>query len=286
MAHPKTITIYLAEGEPDGVKTAELSNWIGKTIVIPRSKLKDVKNRDECNQPSIYFLIGKNEENDMSPLVYIGEAEILWSRLANHESNKDFWQIAIGFVGKDNNLTKAHIKFLESRCIEIAQDNSRCILQNSTNSSKPNLPEHAEAEMEEFLENLVILLSSLGYSFLLEPLPKKEKSEEIFYYSAKGAKAVGTLISEGFIVFKNSTISGKMSNAVKERNNRIITSLIKSGHITKTSENLYKFEKNYVFNSPSAASDIVSGNSTSGWVKWKNKDNKTLREIERKTLQD
>lgn len=286
MPHPKTIIIYLAEGEPDGIKTAELSNWIGKAIVVPRNKLKNIKNRKECSQPSVYFLIGKNEEDNKSLFVYIGEAESLWSRLASHESNKDFWQIAIGFIGKDNNLTKAHIKYLESRCIEIANDNSLCILQNTANSSKPNLPEHMKAEMEEFLENLVILLSSLGYLFLLKQLVKKSEPEEIFYYSAKSAKAVGTLVSAGFAIFKNSTISGKMSKAVKERNSRIISSLIESGHVTKTTENLYKFEKNYVFNSPSAASDIVSGNSTNGWIVWKNKNNKTLREVEREKLKN
>ena len=222
MPHPKTITIYLVEGEPNGVKTAELSNWVGKSIVIPRSKLKDVKNRNECNQPSIYFLIGKNDEDDMLPLVYIGEAESLWNRLVNHESNKDFWQTAIGFVGIGNNLTKAHIKYLESRCLEIAQGYSRCIIENNSNSSRPNLPENVAAEMEEFLEKLIILLSSLGYLFLLEPIIEEGEDEKIFYCSAKGAEARGKLIRDGFIIFKNSTISNRMSTAVKERNTRII----------------------------------------------------------------
>ena len=40
----------------------------------------------------------------------------------------------------------------------------------------------------------------------------------------------------------------------------------------KKDENLYIFIKDYVFNSPSAASDIVLGNSTSGWKKWKTKE--------------
>jgi len=285
MPHPKTITIYLVEGEPNGIKTAELSNWVGKSIVIPRSKLKDVKDRDECNQPSVYFLIGKNEENNLLPLVYIGEAESLWNRLVNHESNKDFWQIAIGFIGKDNNLTKAHIKYLESRCQEIAQNYSRCILKNSTNSSRPNLPEPVVAEMEEFLENLIILLSSLGYLFFLEPLLEEERAEQIFYCSGKGASAKGKPTSDGFIIFKDSTMSNRMSAAVRERNIRIMTSLITSGHIVKISDDLSKFVKDYIFNSPSAASDIVCGNSTSGWVKWKTEDGKTLREIEKEKLQ-
>ncbi|NQT11064.1 MAG: DUF4357 domain-containing protein [Desulfobacteraceae bacterium] len=38
----------------------------------------------------------------------------------------------------------------------------------------------------------------------------------------------------------------------------------------------------YVFNSPSAASDIILGNSTSGWKKWKTEGGKTLEEIYKK----
>jgi len=34
----KTIKIFLIDGEPNGLKTAELSNWVGQAIVIPRNK--------------------------------------------------------------------------------------------------------------------------------------------------------------------------------------------------------------------------------------------------------
>jgi hypothetical protein len=285
MTHPKTITIYLANGQPNGVKTAELSNWIGKAIVISRSMLKSVKERAECNQPAVYFLIGKNDEDDILPLVYVGEAESLWDRLANHDSNKDFWQTAIGFVGKDNGLTKAHIKYLESRCLKIAKDNSRCILQNTVQSALPSLPEPSVAEMEEFLENLITLLSSISYLFLLKPLVDEEKTGQIFFCRAKGAEAKGQITNDGFIVFKDSTMTTNISKAVKERNSRIIESLSKSGHITQLSSNLFKFEKEYVFNSPSAASDIICGNSTSGWVKWVTKEGKTLKDVETEKLE-
>ena len=150
MPYPKTIKIYLVDGKPNGIKTAELSNWIGKAIAIPRNKLKDVKERDECSQPAVYFLFGKEDEESVLPNVYIGEAEILWKRLVAHESNKGFWQIAVAFISKDNNLTKAHIKYLESRCLDIAKSVSRCLLQNTTESALPNLSDPDTAEMEAY----------------------------------------------------------------------------------------------------------------------------------------
>ena len=285
MPYPKTIKIYLVDGKPDGIKTAELSNWIGKAISIPRNKLKDVKDKEECNQPAVYFLFSREDEESILPNVYIGEAEILWKRLITHESGKDFWQIAIAFISKDNNLTKAHIKYLESRCLEIAKSVSRCILQNTSESTLPNLSESDVSEMEEYLDNLRILLASLGHPILQETTTKYDEDMGVlFYCKGKGALGKGKMTNEGFLVYKGSTVSVKMSEYVRKRNERIISSLLESGHIKKISEKLYKFEKDYLLNSPSAASDLIVGHSSNGWDYWKTKQGKTLKEIEKEKL--
>ena len=77
----KTIKIFLVDGEPNGLKIAELSNWVGQAIVIPRNKLKDIKQRPDCNKPAVYFLVGKENEEALLSTAYIGEAENLWNRL-------------------------------------------------------------------------------------------------------------------------------------------------------------------------------------------------------------
>jgi len=285
MPYPKTIKIYLIDGRPDGIRTAELSNWVGKAIAIPRKKLREAKERAECNQPSIYFLFSRKDEESVLPKVYIGEAEVLWKRLITHESNKDFWQTVVAFIRKDNNLTKAHVKYLESRCLEIAKSVSRCVLQNAAESALPNLSESDTSEMEEYLDNLKILLASLGYPILQNPITRQDKDAgPLFYCQRKGAIGKGRITNEGFIVYKGSTASTQISDAVKKRNERIISSLLQSGHISKVSDKLFKFEKDYLFNSPSAASDLITGNSTSGWILWKTKQGKTLKEIERERL--
>ena len=286
MTHPKTIKIYLMDGKPDGIKSVELSNWIGKAISIPRNQLKDIKENLSCNQPAVYFLIGREDDETNLPNVYICEAEILWKRLASHESTKDFWQTAIGFVSKDNNLTKAHIKYLESRCLSMAKQISRCTLHNSADSGLPNLSESDISEMEEYLENLKILLASLGYPFLHELTAKGNKTNGLLYCKGKGATGEGRLTNDGFIVYNGSTASSQISDAVKKRNETLLAALIQSGHITKISDDLYRFEKDHIFSSPSAASDLITGNSTSGWVLWKSKDGKTLKEIEQAKLND
>ncbi len=280
----KTIKIFLIDGEPNGLKTAELSNWVGQAIVIPRNKLKEIKQRAECNKPAVYFLIGKENEEALLQTAYIGEAENLWNRLSTHDSSKDFWQTAIAFVSKDNNLTKAHVKYLESRCLDLAKTAKRFDLDNGKESSLSPLPEADIAEMEEFLENLKLLLSALGYPILQEVISKEQKntSDPLFICKGKEALATGRMTNEGFVVYKDSTATTSISSAVIERNQRVIQKLISHNYIIKQNDSLYVFTKDYVFNSPSAASDIILGNSTSGWKKWKSESGATLEEIYKK----
>lgn len=280
----KTIKIFLVDGEPNGFKTVELSNWIGQAIIIPRNKLKSIKNRADCGKPAVYFLIGKNNEEDLLSTVYIGEAENLWNRLTTHDNSKDFWFTAVAFISKDSNLTKAHVKYLESRCVDLASQVKRYNLENGTKPTSPLLSEADIAEMEEFLDNLKLLLTAVGYPILQEITSKNKNntSDPLFICRGKGVLASGRMTNEGFVVYKGSTLTTQTSNAVMERNQKNIEKLINNGYLEKQNEIIYIFIKDYVFNSPSAASDIILGNSTSGWKKWKNEGGKTLEEIYKK----
>lgn len=278
---PKTIKIFLVDNEPDGLKTVELSNWVGQAIVIPRNKLKDIKSRNDCNKPAIYFLIGKEKEDEILSRAYIGEAENLWNRLSTHDSSKEFWQTAIGFVSKDSNLTKAHVRYLESRCLKLASSAKRFRLENGTKSTLPALSEADIAEMEEFLLNLGLLLTAVGYPILQIVAGKEQGNakDPLLYCKGKNAFAIGRMTNDGFVIYKDSTASSNISKAVIERSHRTIQNLIQNGYLKEKDSLTYIFLKDYVFNSPSAASDIILGNSTSGWKKWKNENGKTLEEL-------
>jgi len=159
---------------------------------------------------------------------YIGEAENLWNRLITHDSSKDFWFTAIAFVSKDNNLTKAHVKYLESRCIEIAFQVKRYNLENGSKSVLPTLSEADIAEMEEFLSNLKLLLAAVGYPVLQEIASKEQTntSDPLFTCGGKMALASGRMTNEGFVVYKESTATTQISSAVADRNSKNIEKLI------------------------------------------------------------
>lgn len=159
----KTIKLFLIDGDPNGRMTCELSNWTGKAYKIPRIKIKDCSDRSDLSNPGIYLLFGKNESG--KELVYIGEAEVVLKRLNQHLTQKDFWNEAIVFISKDENLNKAHIKYLENGLYEIAKSVNRYQIDNSTIPTQSSIAESDRAEMEEFIENIKILIYTWTQGF-------------------------------------------------------------------------------------------------------------------------
>lgn len=113
----KVINIIIPDDNPSSVKIIEIANFSGKAFVIPRGNLKDVKTRFEADFPAVYYLFGEGK-NESRKLVYIGESEKFYSRLSNHDTNKDFWDIAIVFSG---GLDRADVKYIENQSVMLAK---------------------------------------------------------------------------------------------------------------------------------------------------------------------
>src|SRR6266850_778367 len=113
-----TIKLFLPRGDAKSLRTAEISNWTGKAIAAPRTELDELLQREELDKAGIYILTGEDPESGL-PSAYIGEAEVIRERLKQHKI-KDFWISAIVFVSKDENLTKAHVRYLESKLLDEA----------------------------------------------------------------------------------------------------------------------------------------------------------------------
>jgi hypothetical protein len=123
----RTIRIYLVDGVPTEILTAEIMNWTGKVIVSPRSQLDQLASRPEAKRTGVYLLIGPDPENTARDLVYVGEGDNVLNRLLKHnkDEEKDFWSQTVLIISKDDNLTKSHVRFLESRLIDLAKKANR-----------------------------------------------------------------------------------------------------------------------------------------------------------------
>jgi hypothetical protein len=277
----KTIKLFLIEGDPNGRMTGELSNWTGKAYKIPRVKIKDCGDRPDLTNPGVYFLFGKDETG--KDLVYIGEAETVSKRLTQHLTQKDFWNEAVVFISKDENLNKAHIKFLENALYEIAIRVNRYQVDNSVIPTQSSVSESDRAEMEEFIENVKILVNTLGHKVFEDKREIKDQSGEgqkTFYINAaRGADAQGEPSSDGFVVLKGSKVANSTVPSITPNFKRLRESLIENGVISATN-GIYEITEDYVFSSPSTAAVIVLGRNANGLTEWKLKDGTSLKEFE------
>lgn len=281
MAHGKSIELFLVNGTVDSLIIAELSNWSGKAIKIPRIEVASC-NREDIAQAGVYFLFCK--EDDSSDSVYIGEAENVKERLMQHlreyqsEKEKYYWNTAVVFVGRD--LNKALIRYLENRFVEIARSSNRYTVLTKNTYRNTVMKESQLAVMEEFIDNVKVLINALGYK-VLEPFsqadsPESKMDDKTLSLSTGSASAYGKVTTEGFVVFAGARVNEKTSaKSLSAGAQKMRQKFFESGKI----ENLVT-AVDILFSSPSAAADFILGYSVSGPQIWKTKDGRTLKDIE------
>lgn len=275
MSEALSIKIFLPKGTATSLRTAEISNWSGKAIACSRQEVEELGKREEASRPGVYFLIG-NDVDSGEPSAYVGEAEEVGKRLKQHFS-KDFWTQVIAFVSKDENLTKAHIRYLEGEFIALGLEVGKGLIQNSQ-SSGSRLPEADKAEMDIFKHKALQLLPILGTSLFSKSATESLKKEDRLICKIKGLAAYGNRTESGFIVYKGSqAVLQHRKASVRHRKRREM--LAERGVLVEQNGN-YVFSKNYEFTSPSLASSAICGGSTNGLSKWKNTQGKTLKELE------
>ena len=278
-----TIKLFLPHGDAKSLRTAEISSWTGKAIAAPRTEIDQLLAREELEKAGIYILSGTDPATG-KPLAYIGEAEVIRERLKQHKA-KEFWISAIIFVSKDENLTKAHVRYLESRVLAEAGVIGRVTIeQNQATGSK--LPESDREDMEVFLSRIRQLLPVLGSDILTPITPPEAKAQPggILYCRLKGAEARGQRTPNGFVVYSGSTAVLKerpsaeiYPQAVAQRKQ-----LIANGTLIEKS-GFWIFGSDTEFSSPSAATAVIHGGSANGLEAWKSSNGKSLKQIDEQT---
>ena len=275
-----TIKLFLPRGDAKSLRTAEISNWTGKAIAAPRTELDELLQREELDKAGIYILTGADPASG-SPRAYIGEAEVIRDRLKQHKT-KEFWVSAIVFVSKDENLTKAHVRYLESRLLtEAAQVGRFALEQNQSGGSK--LPESDREDMEVFLAHIRQLLPVLGSDLLISVAQPsaKQQSGGILFCRMKGAEARGHRTPDGFVVLQGSTAVLQERQSAKKWPYvlSLREKLIADGTLAQK-DGYYFFTRDAEFSSPSAAASVIEGGSANGLIEWRTNDGRVLKELD------
>lgn len=282
MTHGKTIRIFLVDGTPGGIMSAEIINWTGQVLKFPRALFPEVLKREEIKKTGVYFLIGPNQDDPSQRIVYVGMSDNISQRLKSHivDEQKDFFEEVAFFSSKDANITVGHAAYLEYRLLEILQSVGTATIFNGNSGSLANLPESEQSDMEQVLENLRVLMPVLGYDFLQEK-PKismdtsTNSKSAVFELTRASEKIHARAYESGgqLVVMKGSTArhATNATQSARPSYERRISSLQDQGKLVEnpTDSNLFLFTDDVVFSSPSMASDLILGSSTNGRILWK-----------------
>ena len=279
---PFSLRIFVADGDPDGLRLVERSNWIGKAVMFPRAVYPEVRNRPEFQQTGVYLLLGPRTQGD-GEMLYIGEGDPVRPRLEDHYAKKDFWTRGVFFVAGPDQLNKAHVQYLEAQLVSRARAAKRMLLENANRPSEPTLSEADRADMDVFLHNILGMLPVLGiHAFEQSPLIAAKGGNAALTCKGRGVAATGQDTPQGFVVQSGSFAAGDETPSLQEHFPNVIelrADLLKNGVLVPEGNKL-RFAQDYTFNSPSLASAVVLGRSSNGRTDWKDASGKTLKQLQ------
>ncbi len=278
MSKATSIRIFLVDGDSDGFRIVEKSNWTGQAVVVSRTQYPDVRKRSEFDQPGVYVLTGPADQAGAKPRIYIGESDVLRGRLDQHVKTKDFWTHLVAFTGKDLVLNKTHFRFLESRLVERATKAKAWTVENANVPQLPNLSQPDVADAEWFLGEMLIIYPILGIDAF--DIPEKTKADTAtLRINGPAAEGRGQDDPDGFVVFEGSLARMAETDSFQSWLSELRADLVKE-HVLAQEGESYRFAQDYRFKSPSTAASVVLGRNANGREEWKAEDGRTLKAIQ------
>ncbi len=283
----RSIRIFLVDGVSSGTRTAELGLSTIKALVVPRASLAAATQRSEVQRTGVYVLIGQDAELANTKRIYVGEGDTAINRISAHnkDADKDFWDEVVVFVSKDDNLTKAHVRYVEARLIALAKAAKRSVV---TNGTAPNaqgmLPEPDQVEMDEFIAQARLLLGALGYD-IFEPLKTPPLNAPVIAatqhppasaapnFKFSGANFDASLVvdqnSGQFVVQAGSRARKAETPSLQPTYKNLRAQLVQTGVLEVLDEGSYRFTQDYAFSAPTPAAQVVCGSTANGRTAWK-----------------
>ena len=246
---------------------------------VPRSEIQNY-GRDDLSKAGIYFLFGSDDGTNS---VYIGESEDMLEGLRRHLKDYQtgienfFWNCAVAFTSQD--LSRESIRYIEDELMISAMECGRYRVFTKNKYGKTLLKESEKAVMTEFMDNMKLMISILGYNVFTPVLSETEIRQYFFCHKKSSrADAKGFVSPGGFTVLKGSRISDYVVPSMLSGNtahyNELRLQLENDGIISGKI-----FQRNYEFSSPSAASTVVLGQSSNGKEDWKTEYGVKLKDI-------
>lgn len=277
--HGRTLKLFLVHGSSASVVIAGLGVSTVLTLVAPRWALAQLLARQESKRTGVYLLVGPDPQSPARSAVYVGEGDDVALRLIQHDkdSTKEFFERVCLVVSRDEDFTKAHCRYLESRLIAIIKATSQARVTNGTEPASKGLPEAEVADMERVLAEIELVLPTLGFD-IMRSAPSiattavsRTEPGPVWRYFGSGFDARGREEDGLFIVAKGSLARAVEVPSASEGLKTSRALLLQDGKVQIVNGGQgWEFVQDVAFKSPSAAGCAVYGGNVSGPQYWKN----------------
>lgn len=291
MGRAKTIEMLLMDGRADGrVKCSLPGNWVGKVYKIPRESIELGKTRKDLNQSGVYFLFGKTPEG--KPEVYVGQAverkngHGITQRLLEHKKpSEDYWTEAVVLTTSDNSFGPTEVSYLEHKFYQMAVDAGQYEVHNANDPNPGNVSEEKEAELESHVDNVLLIIATLGYKVFskaqekLSPAPSNTGHYKVRCTShSTDTDSTGICSQDGKItVLKGSKVSNKISPVFEKQGRGFYKMRIAYENDGTIKDRI--LQKDCDFKSLSAAAAVILGRNANGKTEWKTEDGRNAGEL-------
>jgi len=295
----KHIEVFLVEGVPGGITTAEIAGWTGHVLAGPRADLGDILKRPEAKRNGAYLLLGDDEEALGGVRCYIGRTEDFNNRFRDHSAKKEFWDRVVLITCKDDSFTEGHWGYLEWRLVELARQAARVTLANGNDPRGRKLSEAQQSDMEAFLAQLQIVLPVLGVNAIrVRTAPAASSVAPVdspvftLTNTKYGVDARAQQLGDEFTMLAGSQVVATWARTGTSENTQRSYASYRAQHRKLIADGSIEVRggvgiltRDVPFGSPSTAAAVALGRSSNGRIEWKSPDGGTYGDWENRGVE-
>ena len=279
------LTVYtkLLDKTLEGARIIDMGSTKScECFVLPRDKVAEVaKKQPHLQQYGFYILLGRDK--NMKRMAYIGQTNDFTNRVNDHKQKKDFWDTALVFVSKSDEIFPSEALYLEYLGWKAAKEAGNYIIENSKDINEPHLSADKQNEMELFFEDIQFLTRFYGCSVFDEPEKPIELENYIHFKMTMNKYGLVAFLkfyreSKRFVIEAGSTIISQTWDSCPKSIAKFRNEVMESKKLAQNEGEMYRLLQDIdlsdIATSPSAAASFCAGTSYQGTTAWGDEEGK------------
>lgn len=283
------LTVYtkLLDKTLEGARIIDMgSTKTCQCFVLPYESVAKVGKEYLTGKYALYVLLGHREIGGFC--AYIGQTNDFTNRVSDHKQKKDWWDTALVFVSKADEIFASETLYLEYLGWKAACDANTYNIENTKPIKEPGLSDDKKNDMELFFEEIKFLTRFYGCNvFEKSKKPIEEMGASVAFYLEVKKRGITATVhyypqSKKYVLIEGSLISSKDASCSKKAK-EVRKELISDPRLCKHEGNLIRVIQSIDIpvesGLPSLPAEVITGTSMQGTKAFKNKDGETFIEL-------